>query len=82
VSFVLFVPATLLAHHSPPPDEAFAAKHMPDLGYDIEELQVFHRKPKGWKKLEKRLKSAAQAPTCSDRGTLRRDRLNPGDGKE
>lgn len=38
-----------------PLDEAFAAKHMPDLGYDVKEFQVFHWKLQGWKKLEKKL---------------------------
>ncbi|KAF9649103.1 hypothetical protein BDM02DRAFT_3167185 [Thelephora ganbajun] len=37
--------------------EAFAAKHMPDLGYNVKELQVFHWKLQDWKKLEKKLTS-------------------------
>ncbi|KAF9649112.1 cysteine proteinase [Thelephora ganbajun] len=44
---------------SHPPDEAFAAKHMLDLGHDVKEFQVFHWKLhwRGWKKLEKKLTS-------------------------
>jgi hypothetical protein len=38
-----------------PLDEAFAAKHMPDLGHDVKEFQVSHWKLQGWKKLEKKL---------------------------
>jgi len=38
-------------------DEAFAAKHMPDLGHDVKEFQVFHWKPGSWKKLEKKMHS-------------------------
>ncbi|KAF9792792.1 cysteine proteinase [Thelephora terrestris] len=37
--------------------EAFAAKHMPDLGHDVKEFQVFHWKLQGWKKLDKKLTS-------------------------
>jgi len=36
-------------------DEAFAAKHMPDLGHDVKEFKVFTWKLTGWKKLEKKL---------------------------
>ena len=45
--------------HLPPyvTEEAFAAKHMPDLGYDVKEFQVSHWKLQGWKKLEKKLTS-------------------------
>lgn len=39
------------------PDEAFAAKHMPDMGHDIKEFQVFHWELQGWKNLEKKLTS-------------------------
>ena len=39
-------------------DEAFAAKHMPDLGHDVKEIRVFTWKLTGWKKLEKKLTSA------------------------
>lgn len=39
------------------PEEAFAAKHMPDLSHDVKEFQVFHWKLQGWKKLEKKLTS-------------------------
>jgi hypothetical protein len=46
--------AHLLPHT---PEEAFAAKHMPDLGYDVKESQVFHWKLPGWKKLDKKLTS-------------------------
>ncbi|KAH9079482.1 ubiquitin carboxyl-terminal hydrolase 5 [Lactarius deliciosus] len=35
--------------------EAFAAKHMPDLGHDVKEFRVFSWKLTGWKKLEKKL---------------------------
>jgi hypothetical protein len=38
-------------------DEAFAAKHMPDLGQDVKEFRVFSWKLTGWKKLEKKLTS-------------------------
>jgi ubiquitin carboxyl-terminal hydrolase 7 len=38
-------------------DEAFAAKHMPDLGHDVKEFKVFSWKLTGWKKLEKKLTS-------------------------
>ena len=38
-------------------EEAFAAKHMPDLGHDVKEFQVFHWKLQGWKKLDKKLTS-------------------------
>ena len=38
-------------------DEAFAAKHMPDLGHDVKEIRVFSWKLTGWKKLEKKLTS-------------------------
>jgi hypothetical protein len=61
VSSVLGIPCH--AHHISlipfphPPDEAFAAKHMPDLGHDVKEFQVFHWKLQGWKKLEKKLTS-------------------------
>ncbi|KAF9649119.1 hypothetical protein BDM02DRAFT_3186537 [Thelephora ganbajun] len=42
---------------SRPLDEAFAAKHMPDLGHDVKEFQVFHWKLQGWKKLGRKLTS-------------------------
>ena len=38
-------------------DEAFAAKHMPDLGHEVKEFKVFHWKLTNWKKLEKRITS-------------------------
>ena len=38
-------------------EEAFAAKHMPDLGHDVKESQVFHWKLQGWKKLDKKITS-------------------------
>lgn len=41
-----------------PPDDAFATECVPDLGYDVKELQVFHWKLLGWKKLEKKLTSS------------------------
>ena len=47
--------AHLLPHT---PEEAFAAKHMPDLGHDVKESQVFHWKLQGWKKLDKKLTSS------------------------
>jgi len=56
---------SLLRH--PPPhslhtahslDEAFAAKHMPDLGHKLKEFEVFHWKLQGWKKLNRKLTSA------------------------
>ena len=38
-------------------DEAFAAKHMPDLGHDVKEFKVFGWKLANWKKLEKKITS-------------------------
>ena len=38
-------------------DEAFAAKHMPDLGHDVKEFKVFSWKLTNWKKLEKKITS-------------------------
>ena len=38
-------------------DEAFAAKHMPDLGHDVKEFKVFQWKLTNWKKLEKKITS-------------------------
>lgn len=38
-------------------DEAFAAKHLPDLGHDVKDLKVFSWTLRGWKKLEKKLTS-------------------------
>ncbi|KAH9981229.1 ubiquitin carboxyl-terminal hydrolase 5 [Lactifluus volemus] len=35
--------------------DAFAAKHMPDLGHDVNEFKVFTWKLTGWKKLEKKI---------------------------
>ncbi|KAJ3479232.1 hypothetical protein NLI96_g9207 [Meripilus lineatus] len=37
--------------------DAFAAKHMPDLGHDVKEFKVFTWKLTGWKKLDKKLTS-------------------------
>lgn len=37
--------------------EAFAAKHLPDLGHDVKDLKVFSWTLRGWKKLEKKLTS-------------------------
>ncbi|KAJ3862479.1 hypothetical protein EV359DRAFT_74151 [Lentinula novae-zelandiae] len=37
--------------------EAFAAKHMPDLGQDIKDFQVFTWRLENWKKLDKKLTS-------------------------
>ena len=39
------------------PDEAFAAKHMPDLGHDVKEFKVFTWRLTNWKKLEKKITS-------------------------
>ena len=52
--------ATSFTHRPPPrpPDEAFAAKYIPDMGYDVKDFQVFHWKLQGWEKLEKRLTSS------------------------
>ena len=51
-------PCITLTPASHPPDEAFAAEHMPDLGgYDAKEFQVYHWRLQGWKKLEKKLTS-------------------------
>jgi ubiquitin carboxyl-terminal hydrolase 7 len=38
-------------------DEAFARKHLPDLGYDVKEFKVYTWKLHSWKKLEKKLTS-------------------------
>jgi ubiquitin carboxyl-terminal hydrolase 7 len=38
-------------------DEAFAAKHMPDLGHDVKDFKVFTWPLSNWKKLEKKLTS-------------------------
>jgi len=38
-------------------DEAFVAKHLPDLGHDVKDLKVFSWTLRGWKKLEKKLTS-------------------------
>ena len=46
----LTCPATLL-------DDAFAAKHMPDLGHDVKEFKVFTWRLTNWKKLEKKITS-------------------------
>ncbi|EJD52931.1 cysteine proteinase [Auricularia subglabra TFB-10046 SS5] len=35
--------------------DAFAARHMPDLGYDVKEFKVFHWRLDNWKKLDKKL---------------------------
>jgi len=40
-----------------PADEAFAAKHMPDLGHDVKDFQVFTWHLNNWKKLDKKLTS-------------------------
>ncbi|KAF7793175.1 hypothetical protein EIP86_004284 [Pleurotus ostreatoroseus] len=37
--------------------EAFAAKHMPDLGHEVKEFKVFNWKLTNWKKLEKKITS-------------------------
>lgn len=38
-------------------EEAFAAKHMPDLGHEVKEFKVFSWKITNWKKLEKKITS-------------------------
>ncbi|KAF9453207.1 cysteine proteinase [Macrolepiota fuliginosa MF-IS2] len=38
--------------------QAFAAKHMPDLGHDVKDFRVFTWKLTNWKKLEKKLTSS------------------------
>lgn len=38
-------------------DEAFAAKHMPDLGHEVKDFQVFTWRLTNWKKLEKKITS-------------------------
>jgi len=42
-----------------PADEAFAAKHMPDLGHDMKDFKVFSWRLNNWKKLDKKLTSPA-----------------------
>ena len=42
-------------HHST--DEAFSAKHMPDLGHDVKDFKVFSWRLSNWRKLEKKLTS-------------------------
>lgn len=37
--------------------EAFAAKHLPDLGHDVKDFQVYTWRLSNWKKLEKKLTS-------------------------
>jgi ubiquitin carboxyl-terminal hydrolase 7 len=37
--------------------DAFASKHMPDLGHDVKDFQVYTWRINNWKKLEKRLTS-------------------------
>ncbi|KAF8921385.1 ubiquitin carboxyl-terminal hydrolase 5 [Mucidula mucida] len=37
--------------------EAFAAKHLPDMGYDVKDFKVFTWKLGSWKKLDKKLTS-------------------------
>ena len=43
--------------HPPSLDDALVAKHMPDLGHDIKEFQVFHWELHDWKELGKKLTS-------------------------
>lgn len=38
-------------------DEAFSAKHMPDLGHDVKDFKVFTWRLNNWRKLEKKLTS-------------------------
>ncbi|KAJ7582794.1 hypothetical protein C8J56DRAFT_955745 [Mycena floridula] len=37
--------------------EAFAAKHMPDMGHEVKDFQVFSWRLTGWKKLDKKMTS-------------------------
>ena len=46
-----------LTHLLAPKDEAFAAKHMPDLGHDVKDFKVFSWPLNNWKKLDKKLTS-------------------------
>ena len=60
VSLSLAIAATPVPYHSPPPhppDDAFAAKHIPHLGHAVKESKVFHWRAEGWKKLDKKLTS-------------------------
>ncbi|KAG8902957.1 hypothetical protein FRB99_003895 [Tulasnella sp. 403] len=41
----------------PPPDETFAMKHMPELGHEVADFQVFNWRLTKWKTLEKKLTS-------------------------
>lgn len=36
-------------------EEAFAAKHMPDLGHDVKDFKVYTWRLTNWKKLEKKI---------------------------
>jgi hypothetical protein len=38
-------------------DEAFASKHMPDLGHGVKDFKVFSWRLNNWKKLDKKLTS-------------------------
>ena len=38
-------------------DEAFAAKHLPDLGHDVKDFQVFTWRLDRWRNLDKKLTS-------------------------
>jgi len=61
-STVSFVPPRLLdaAHSLPrPPDKTFATKHIPGLGHDAKEFQVFHWKLHRWSLLDRKLTSPA-----------------------
>jgi ubiquitin carboxyl-terminal hydrolase 7 len=52
-SFVFFV--ELESNHPLFQDEAFASKHMPDLGHDVKDFTVYSWRLNNWKKLEKKL---------------------------
>jgi len=54
--YLTTVSARWLSDHSHV-DEAFAAKHMPDLGHDIKDFQVYTWHLENWKKLDKKLTS-------------------------
>lgn len=46
-----------ITHALWPPGEAFASKHMPDLGHEVKEFKVFSWTLHNWKKLEKKITS-------------------------
>lgn len=56
VRFCLFACSATIDFNCPP-DEAFAAKHLPDLGHDVKDFKVFTWRLKNWRKLDKKLTS-------------------------